>query len=65
MTYTIAAFYRFISVPEPAALAARLRAAFCEGDLCGTMLIADEGVNGTMAGSPETINRLLDALVEG
>ena len=64
VTYTIAAFYRFISVPEPANLAEKLRAVFCEGDPCGTMLIADEGVNGTMAGSPETIDRLLDALVE-
>jgi UPF0176 protein len=64
VTYTIAAFYRFISVSEPAALAERLRAAFCEGDLCGTMLIADEGVNGTMAGSPDIIDHLLDALAE-
>lgn len=64
MTYTIAAFYRFIPVSKPAALAERLRAAFCEVDLCGTMLIADEGVNGTMAGSTETIDHLLDALAE-
>jgi UPF0176 protein len=64
VTYTIAAFYRFIPVSKPAALAERLRAAFCEVDLCGTMLIADEGVNGTMAGSTETIDHLLDALAE-
>ena len=64
MTYTIAAFYRFIPVSKPAALAERLRAAFCEVDLCGTMLIADEGVNGTMAGSTKTIDHLLDALAE-
>jgi UPF0176 protein len=64
VTYTIAAFYRFISLPEPTALAERLRAAFCESDLCGTMLIADEGVNGTMAGSPETVDRLLNVLEE-
>ena len=49
---------------KPAALAERLRAAFCEVDLCGTMLIADEGVNGTMAGSTKTIDHLLDALAE-
>jgi UPF0176 protein len=64
VTYTIAAFYRFIPVSKPAALAERLRAAFCEVDLCGTMLIADEGVNGTMAGSTKTIDHLLDALAE-
>jgi UPF0176 protein len=64
VTYTIAAFYRFISVPEPAALAEKLRIAFCNSDLCGTMLIADEGVNGTMAGSTETIDHFLDTLAE-
>jgi UPF0176 protein len=64
VTYTIAAFYRFISVSEPTALAEKLRTVFCEGDLCGTMLIADEGVNGTMAGSPETIDHFLDMLAE-
>jgi UPF0176 protein len=64
MTYTIAAFYRFVSLPDPTALRAEFRAAFSEEDLCGTMLIASEGVNGTMAGSGETIERLLDMLVE-
>jgi UPF0176 protein len=64
MTYTIAAFYRFVSLPDPAALREELRAAFSEDELCGTILIAGEGVNGTMAGSGETIGRLLDMLAE-
>ena len=64
MTYTIAAFYRFVSLPEPAALQAELRAAFEEGELLGTILIAGEGVNGTVAGSQATIERLLQALAE-
>lgn len=64
MTYTIAAFYRFVALPEPAALREKLCAAFGEDELCGTMLIASEGVNGTMAGSVETINCLLDMLSE-
>jgi len=64
MTYTIAAFYRFVSLPDPAALRDEFRVAFSEEDLCGTMLIAGEGVNGTMAGSGETIDRLLDMLAE-
>lgn len=64
MTYTIAAFYRFLSLPEPAALAEELRAIFNESDLRGTLLIAGEGVNGTLAGSVETIDRLLNALAE-
>jgi UPF0176 protein len=64
VTYTIAAFYRFIALSEPAALAEELRAVFSQSDLCGTMLLAEEGVNGTMAGSPETIDRLLNLLFE-
>jgi len=60
--YTVAAFYRFVAVPDRAALRDDLRAAFSESDLCGSMLIADEGVNGTLAGSAETIDRLLDLL---
>jgi UPF0176 protein len=64
MTYTIAAFYRFVSLPDPAALREEFRAAFSEDELCGTMLIAGEGVNGTMAGDAATIDRLLTMLGE-
>ena len=48
----------------PDVLALEIRDMFSEGDLRGTMLIAGEGVNGTMAGSAATIERLLKVLVE-
>jgi len=64
MTYTIAAFYRFVTLPDPAGLREQFCAAFNEEELCGTMLIASEGVNGTLAGCAETIERLLAMLVE-
>ncbi|MBS1816083.1 MAG: rhodanese-related sulfurtransferase [Acidobacteria bacterium] len=64
MSYTVAAFYRFVPVAEPAALREQMVAAFHGSDLCGTMLIAPEGINGTMAASHETVERLLDALRE-
>jgi UPF0176 protein len=64
MAFTIAAFYRFVALPDPAALRDELRAAFNEDELCGSMLMAEEGVNGTMAGSEETIDRLLRLLAE-
>jgi UPF0176 protein len=64
VTYTIAAFYRFVPVSDPTALAEKLRVTFCAGDLCGTTLIADEGVNGTVAGSSETIDHFLDMLAD-
>ncbi len=64
MTYTIAAFYCFVALPDPAALREELAAAFSEQELCGTILIAGEGVNGTVAGSDSVINRLLAMLAE-
>ena len=64
MTYTIAAFYRFVFLADPAALREEFCAAFSEEELCGTMLIAAEGVNGTLAASDEVIDRLLAMLVE-
>ena len=62
--YTIAAFYRFLALPDPAALRDELRSAFPSTDLLGTTLIAPEGINGTMAGSPEIIDRLLNLLAD-
>src|SRR5436305_15201668 len=64
VTYTIAAFYRFVRVSDPAALREELLSSFGESDLLGTTLIATEGVNGTMAGSAATIDRLLQILTE-
>jgi len=64
MIYVIAAFYRFVAIADPVALRDEFRAAFSEDDLCGTMLIAGEGVNGTMAGSAATMGRLLAMLAE-
>jgi UPF0176 protein len=62
--YTVAAFYRFLALAAPAALREELRATFAPTDLLGTTLIAPEGINGTMAGSPETIDHLLNFLAE-
>ena len=64
MNYTIAAFYRFIRLPDPTGLREELLSLFSGSDLCGTTLIAGEGINGTMAGSAATIDRLLQTLSE-
>ena len=61
---TVAAFYRFLALDSPATLRDDLRATFAATDLRGTTLIAPEGINGTMAGSPETIDRLLTLLAD-
>jgi len=62
--YTVAAYYRFLALADPAALREELRGAFASTDLLGTTLIAPEGINGTMAGTAETIDRLLEFLGE-
>lgn len=62
--YTVAAFYRFFALTDPAALREDLRASFAATGLLGTTLLAPEGINGTMAASSETIDRLLHFLAE-
>jgi UPF0176 protein len=64
MTFTIAAFYRFVPLDDPAALRELLRSEFSREDLCGTLILAPEGINGTLAGSAETIDHLLSLLAE-
>jgi len=64
MTYTIAAFYCFTALPDPSGLREELCAGFSGDELCGTILIAAEGVNGTVAGSTSVIDRLLEVLAE-
>ena len=62
MAYTIAAFYRFTPVGDASALRSDLKQKLAPLDLCGTLLIAPEGVNGTLAGTEGAIDALLDLL---
>lgn len=65
MTYHIAAFYRFTPVADVAAVIAALKPRLRALGICGTMLVAPEGVNGTMAAPDESgIAGLADILVE-
>jgi UPF0176 protein len=64
MTYTIAAFYRFVTLADPAALQSELTASFTEDELRGTILFATEGINGTVAAPTEVIDRLLALLAD-
>jgi len=56
----VAAFYRFADLPDPVALRGPLLALGAEAGLCGTILIAPEGVNGMVAGPEAGLGRLLD-----
>ena len=62
MRYTIAALYRFVSLQDLPALRANLLEKFAALNICGTLLLAPEGINGTLAGSEESITAMLDIL---
>jgi UPF0176 protein len=62
MDWTIAAFYRFTPIDDPAALKAQLLAAFEGLTLCGTLLLAHEGFNATLAGNDAAIDAVRHTL---
>ena len=56
--YTVAALYQFHALENPAALRDDLLSLGQRLGLCGTLIVADEGINGTVAGSREAITEL-------
>lgn len=60
--YTIAALYHFARIADPAALCAPLRTLGQAQGLRGSLLVAQEGVNGTIAGSRKGIDAMLARL---
>jgi UPF0176 protein len=58
----VVSFYQFVDIPEPDDICGRLQK-LCEAQsLLGTILVAAEGVNGTLAGASADIQRVLDWL---
>lgn len=62
MRYTVAALYKFVSLPDYAALQPWLKAMGEHLKIRGTILLAEEGINGTIAGSEDAIHALLNYL---
>ncbi len=61
MTFGVAAFYKFVAIDDCDALKARLEALGIAQSIFGTVLIAPEGVNGTIAaGAPRLAAFLQD-----
>lgn len=58
----VASFYRFVDVANPDGLRDELQALCEQGELVGTILVATEGVNGTLAGSATGVRSILDWL---
>lgn len=59
---TVAALYRFVSIADPQATRDMLEAVLADAGIRGTLLIATEGVNGTIAGSADGIATALAAI---
>jgi UPF0176 protein len=65
--WLVAALYRFARIGDPESLRARLLAEAREGGLVGSLIVATEGINGTIAGQPEPLRAFVERLsvVEG
>ncbi|MEO0422753.1 MAG: rhodanese-related sulfurtransferase [Pseudomonadota bacterium] len=61
-TLHIATFYRFVELPDYASLREPLLAESHARGITGTVLLADEGINATLAGSREALEGLLQWL---
>ena len=55
MSLTVATFYKFVPLPDCQELQAPLLAYCQQHQLCGTILLAAEGINATIAGTPTGI----------
>ena len=62
MPYTIAAFYRFTPIGDAEAFQLEMKQKLALLDLCGTLLVAPEGINGTLAGTEGAIEAMLEML---
>ncbi|MEM7733557.1 MAG: rhodanese-related sulfurtransferase [Pseudomonadota bacterium] len=58
--YTIAALYHFTHVEDPSALQGPLHALCMNARISGTLILAEEGINGTIAGPGIGIRAVLD-----
>ena len=61
---SVATFYKFVLFDDLQAVRDSLEARAGELELCGTVLLADEGINGTLSGNREQLSELVDWLRE-
>ena len=62
MPYEVAAFYQFVALSDFREQREPLRAVCADLGLKGSVLLAHEGINGTLAGSPDAIAALVEEL---
>ncbi|MFQ6546489.1 rhodanese-related sulfurtransferase [Aestuariibius sp. 2305UL40-4] len=59
---SVAAFYRFTPIDAPGALKTQLAAALCPLGVRGTLLVAPEGINGTLAAEHDALMQAMALL---
>lgn len=64
MSFTVVAFYKFFSISSVKTLQYGLKYLCNELNLCGIVITAHEGINGTVAGYPDQISSFIDFLKE-
>ena len=62
MNYIVATFYKFVDISEPEAKQTQILAWCEENNIKGTIILASEGINGTIAGSEQEIACILSHL---
>jgi UPF0176 protein len=65
MPFKVAAFYQFVALPDFRELREPLRAFCADLGLKGSVLLAAEGINGTLAGTEDGIATLVEELQQG
>lgn len=65
MTYAVAALYQFVALPDFRELREPLRELCAAHGLKGTLLLAHEGINGTIAGEAAALHTVIDQLQHG
>ena len=60
--YEVIAFYKFVQLSDCESWAPSLKQQMLDLDIMGTILLADEGINGTVCGLPESIDKLIEIM---
>ena len=59
-SFLVAAFYQFTALPDFKELQAGIQSCAVDNEVMGTILLAEEGINGTVSGSKKGVYALLD-----
>lgn len=64
LMYKIAALYRFVTLDHPEQIRTLLRQYAASYKIIGTLILAHEGINGTIAGEPEALDAFLRRMTQ-